>query len=344
MVYLITGGAGFIGSSLVRYLITNTNDTVINIDKLTYASNLDSLSDIDNNKNYFFEKVDICDKDSLARIYTRYQPDAVIHLAAESHVDRSIDSPDNFISTNILGTYNLLEISRMYWLKLNEDKKKDFRFLHVSTDEVYGDLDSSSELFNEESSYNPSSPYSASKASSNFLVSSWGRTYGLPVLITNASNNYGPYQFPEKMIPVVITNAINGMPIPIYGNGKQIRDWIYVEDHVRALLHVIKYGEVFEAYNIGSRNILTNIDLVKKICSLLETINPNKPAGISAYEDLITKVSDRPGHDLKYAINPAKIENLGWQSLEKFDDGLSNTVKWYLENLSWVDKIKNNES
>ncbi|OBW93450.1 dTDP-glucose 4,6-dehydratase [Gallibacterium genomosp. 3] len=334
MKILITGGAGFIGSAVVRYIINFTTHQVINLDKLTYAANPLALSNVQNNPRYFFEQVDICDRLAVDRIFQKYQPDAVMHLAAESHVDRSISGPATFIQTNIIGTYTLLESTRCYWEKLPISKQEKFRFHHISTDEVYGDLEIESELlFTEHSPYAPSSPYSASKASSDHLVQAWYRTFGLPILITNCSNNYGPYQFPEKLIPLTILNAVSGKQLPIYGNGQQIRDWLFVDDHVKALYKVLTKGKVGETYNIGGNNERKNIEVVESICQILEELAPNKPAGISAYHDLITFVTDRPGHDLRYAIDATKIKKeLGWHPEETFESGLRKTVEWYLIN------------
>ena len=339
---LVTGGAGFIGSALIRYIIANTTYRVINIDKLTYSGNLESLSSISNNTNYIFEQVDICDSADLERVFRENHPDKVIHLAAESHVDRSIDGPLEFINTNVVGTFNLLESSRNYFKSLDGVKKNQFRFLHVSTDEVYGDLNSSTDSFSEKTCYDPSSPYSASKASSDHLVRAWHRSYGLPVLITNCSNNYGPFQFPEKLIPHVILNAINGKKIPIYGDGKQIRDWLYVEDHVIALMSVAFKGVAGETYNIGGNNEIQNIEVVKKICSILDQLVPEKLHEINTFSELITYVEDRPGHDVRYAIDSNKIKkNIGWSPEENFESGILKTVQWYLENLSWLKNILN---
>ncbi len=336
MKILVTGGAGFIGSAVIRHIIENTSDEVVNLDKLTYAGNLESLLSVSNSERYFFEQVDICDRLAIERVFEEHQPDRVMHLAAESHVDRSIDGPSEFIQTNIIGTYNLLEASRQYWLPLDKDKKDNFKFHHISTDEVFGDLEGPTDLFTEETSYAPSSPYSASKASSDHLVRAWSRTYGLPTVITNCSNNYGPYHFPEKLIPLIILNALEGKQLPVYGNGRQIRDWLYVEDHARALYLVATEGKVGETYNIGGHNEKANIDVVKVLCELLEELVPNKPAGISSYLDLITYVKDRPGHDLRYAIDASKIEReLGWKPEETFESGVRKTVEWYLNNKDW---------
>ena len=338
---LVTGGAGFIGSAVIRHIIQNTNDQVCNVDKLTYAGNLDSLLDVENNSRYRFEHVDICDAAALTRVFETFQPDAVMHLAAESHVDRSIDGPADFIQTNIVGTYQLLEVARQYWMTLSEDKKDNFRFHHISTDEVYGDLEGTTDLFTEQTPYAPSSPYSASKASSDHLVRAWLRTYGLPTLVTNCSNNYGPFHFPEKLVPLVILNALEGKPLPIYGNGQQVRDWLFVEDHARALLRVVTAGVVGETYNIGGHNEKQNIEVVQGICELLEELAPSKPAGLTHYRDLITYVKDRPGHDLRYAIDASKIQReLGWVPQESFATGLRKTVQWYLHNLEWCRNVQ----
>jgi len=341
MKILITGGAGFIGSALIRYLINHTEHAVINVDKLTYAGNLDSLADIENSSRYHFEQIDICNRDGINRLLTHYQPDAIMHLAAESHVDRSIDGPAEFIETNIIGTYTLLEAVRSYWSSLPTDKKNTFRFHHVSTDEVYGDLDRPEDFFTETTAYAPSSPYSASKASSDHLVRAWMRTFGLPVLITNCSNNYGPYHFPEKLIPLMILNALEGKPLPVYGNGQQIRDWLFVEDHARALYLVVTQGVIGETYNIGGHNEMANLDVVNTLCQLLEEMAPNKPSGIQNYTDLITFVKDRPGHDLRYAIDATKIQQeLGWIPTESFETGLKKTVHWYLDNQTWCKRVQ----
>jgi dTDP-glucose 4,6-dehydratase len=340
MKILITGGAGFIGSALVRYLINETEHSVVNVDKLTYAGNLESLKSIESSPRYDFEHADICDAPKMAQILQSYQPDAIMHLAAESHVDRSIDGPAAFIETNIIGTYTLLEAARSYWQALPEVKKSAFRFHHISTDEVYGDLEGVDDLFTEETPYAPSSPYSASKASSDHLVRAWQRTYNLPVLVTNCSNNYGHFHFPEKLIPLVILNALEGKPLPVYGNGLQIRDWLFVDDHARALLTVVEKGQIGETYNIGGHNEKTNITVVKTICALLEELKPNKPDGVNHYEDLITYVTDRPGHDLRYAIDASKIaRELGWTPQETFETGMRKTVQWYINNLDWCQHI-----
>lgn len=344
MKILVTGGAGFIGSAVVRHIIQDTDNTVLNVDKLTYAGNLESLATVADNPRYQFSQTDICDRAALDQLFETFQPDAVMHLAAESHVDRSITGPAAFIETNIIGTYHLLEAARHYWNGLPEDKKAEFRFHHISTDEVYGDLEGTEDLFLETTPYAPSSPYSASKASSDHLVRAWHRTYGLPVILTNCSNNYGPYHFPEKLIPLVILNALAGKPLPVYGNGAQIRDWLYVEDHARALYKVVTEAEVGETYNIGGHNEQQNIDVVKAICNLLEELAPNKPEGIANYHDLITYVKDRPGHDLRYAIDASKIKkDLGWVPVETFESGLRKTVEWYLTNQEWVKHVQSGE-
>ena len=305
---LVTGGAGFIGSALIRHLIQDTEHSVLNLDKLTYAGNLESLAEVESSDRYQFLQVDIADRDRVSEALLQFQPDAIMHLAAESHVDRSIDGPAEFIQTNIVGTYQLLEATRSYWQSLPSERREAFRFHHISTDEVYGDLHGVDDLFTETTPYAPSSPYSASKASSDHLVRAWQRTYGLPVLITNCSNNYGPYHFPEKLIPLVILNALDGKPLPVYGNGTQVRDWLFVEDHARALFKVVSEGKVGETYNIGGHNEQKNIDVVRGICALLEELAPQKPNGIERFEDLITFVKDRPGHDLRYAIDASKID------------------------------------
>ena len=371
---LVTGGAGFIGSAVIRHLINDTHYTVINVDKLTYAGNLESLDSISDNSRYRFEQVDICDADGIARVFRQQQPDIVMHLAAESHVDRSIDGPGEFIQTNIVGTYNLLEQARIYWRQLYADKKAGFRFHHISTDEVYGDLPHPDEyitlgvkpspqagnadpaasnvveapgqqqglpLFTETTSYAPSSPYSASKASADHLVRAWNRTYNLPTIVTNCSNNYGPFHFPEKLIPLVILNALQGQPLPVYGRGHQIRDWLYVEDHARALVLVATKGEIAETYNIGGHNEKQNIEAVHTICELLEELAPQKPEGIKHYKDLITFVTDRAGHDVRYAIDASKIaKDLKWKPIETFESGIKKTVQWYLDNQGWCRRVQ----
>ncbi len=343
MKILITGGAGFIGSAVIRHIIKNTQDSVLNLDKLTYAGNLESLVEISNNERYSFEQVDICDSAELKRVFVEHQPDIVMHLAAESHVDRSIDGPGEFIQTNIVGTYQLLEQARAYWNSLEGARKATFRFHHISTDEVYGDLPHPDDqtgklpLFTEDTAYEPSSPYSASKASSDHLVRAWQRTYGFPTVITNCSNNYGPYHFPEKLIPLVILNALEGKPLPVYGKGNQIRDWLYVEDHARALVVVATQGKVGETYNIGGHNEKQNIDVVKTICSILDDVKPKE----TAYKEQITFVADRPGHDMRYAIDASKIEReLNWVPQETFESGIRKTVQWYLNNKQWCQHVQ----
>jgi dTDP-glucose 4,6-dehydratase len=378
MKILVTGGAGFIGSAVIRHIIHSTEDAVVNVDKLTYAGNLENLAEVKDSERYAFEKVDICERDALERVFTEHQPDAVMHLAAESHVDRSIDGPAAFIETNIVGTYTLLETARQYWQEQDEMRKRAFRFHHISTDEVYGDLPHPSDvvggklgeesqnsdsqyiptsrqnnailpLFTEETPYMPSSPYSASKASSDHLVRAWHKTYGFPILVTNCSNNYGPYHFPEKLIPLVTLNALEGKPLPIYGKGDQIRDWLYVEDHARALYKVITEGKIGETYNIGGHNEKQNIEVVKTICAILNELAPaSKNAviqksvhNIQHYESLMTFVQDRPGHDRRYAIDASKIQReLGWEPHETFESGMRKTVLWYLDNPRWHQSVK----
>lgn len=341
MKILVTGGAGFIGSAVIRHIIKNTKDSVVNVDALTYAGNLESLREIDASDRYCFEHVNICDRAAMERVFAEHQPDAVMHLAAESHVDRSIDGPAEFIQTNIVGTYTLLEVARQYWKEMDGSRKDAFRFHHISTDEVYGDLEGPEDLFTENTSYAPSSPYSACKASSDHLVRAWQRTYGLPTVITNCSNNYGPYHFPEKLIPLIILNALEGKPLPVYGKGEQIRDWLYVEDHARALYRVVTEGKVGETYNIGGHNEKRNIEVVQSLCELLEELAPQKPVGVNSYSDLITFVEDRPGHDLRYAIDASKIHReLGWVPDETFETGLSKTVQWYLSNMDWCRHVQ----
>lgn len=340
MKVLVTGGAGFIGSAVIRHIIEKTDASVVNVDKLTYAGNLESLAAVADAERYRFEQVDICDREALTRVFKQHQPDAVMHLAAESHVDRSIDGPGEFIATNVVGTYHLLEAARAYFAALTEAQQSHFRFHHISTDEVYGDLGAEG-LFTEATSYEPSSPYSSSKAASDHLVRAWQRTYGLPTLVTNCSNNYGPFHFPEKLIPLIILNALAGKPLPVYGDGSQIRDWLFVEDHARALYKVVSEGVVGETYNIGGHNERRNIDVVKAICAILEDLVPEKPAGVNAYADLITFVADRPGHDLRYAIDATKIQReLGWVPEETFESGIRKTVQWYLENESWWRRVQ----
>lgn len=337
---LVTGGAGFIGSALVRFLINETPHTVINLDKLTYAGNLESLKSIESNERYHFEKGDICDKTFITQVLNQYQPDYIMHLAAESHVDRSIDGPGEFIQTNIVGTYELLECARSYYVSLADAKKADFRFHHISTDEVYGDLGETG-LFSEETSYEPSSPYSASKAASDHLVRAWYRTFDLPVVLTNCSNNYGPYHFPEKLIPLMILNALEGKVLPVYGDGKQVRDWLYVEDHARALYKVVTEGKTGETYNIGGFNEKQNIEVVTVICNHLNELITNKPVNITDYNQLITYVKDRPGHDVRYAIDASKIyQELGWKPAETFETGIKKTIEWYLSNSEWCQNVQ----
>jgi len=334
---LVTGGAGFIGSNLVRYLINETEYQVINLDKLTYSGNLDSVADVAKNPRYIFEQADICDYQIVHEFFKKHQPHFVMHLAAESHVDRSIEGPAEFLNTNIMGTFNLLEASRSHYQTLSAEDKKNFRFLHISTDEVFGSLGSEG-FFKEDTSYKPNSPYSASKASSDHLVRAWHHTYGLPMLITNCSNNYGPYQFPEKLIPVVILKAIKGEPIPVYGKGENIRDWLYVQDHVQALMTVLEKGKIGETYNVGGNTEQNNLQLVQKICAILNQIKPDSKIG--DYTDLITFVQDRPGHDLRYAIDSSKIQNeLGWKPKMNLETGLMETVSWYLDNREWWERI-----
>lgn len=334
---LVTGGAGFIGSALVRYLITNTDYEVVNVDKLTYAGHLSTLEPVAGDARYHFEKVDIADALEVARVFAEYAPRAVMHLAAESHVDRSIDGPAAFIRTNITGTYTLLEAARAYWQSLGEQERAHFRFLHVSTDEVFGSLGKEG-YFTEDTPYRPNSPYSASKASSDHLVRAWHHTYGLPTVITNCSNNYGPYQYPEKLIPLMILNALEGHPLPVYGRGENVRDWLFVEDHVRALVRVLEKGRTGETYNIGGHNEKTNLEVVREICRLVDELAPDPAA--PARETLIQFVEDRPGHDFRYAIDASKISReLGWAPAETFETGLRKTVTWYLENRDWCERV-----
>jgi dTDP-glucose 4,6-dehydratase len=335
---IITGGAGFIGSALIRHLLNHTEHQVLNLDKLTYAGNLESLATVADYPNYRFVQADIADSSAVSQALVEFQPDAIMHLAAESHVDRSIDGPAAFIQTNIVGTYALLEATRSYWSQLDPARKAAFRFHHISTDEVYGDLHGVDDLFTETTPYAPSSPYSASKAASDHLVRAWQRTYGLPVLITNCSNNYGPYHFPEKLIPLVILNALDGKPLPVYGNGQQVRDWLYVEDHARALLKVVSEGKIGETYNIGGHNEQKNLHVVESICALLDELAPRQSG---SYKEQISFVSDRPGHDLRYAIDASKIEReLGWKPTETFASGLRKTVLWYMDNLDWCRRVQ----
>ena len=336
----ITGGAGFIGSALVRFLINETEHTVVNFDKLTYAGNIDSVRSVENSALYHFIQGDICDRKKVAAVFLKYQPDFVMHLAAESHVDRSIEGPGEFIQTNVVGTYELLEAARSYYASLDDDKKAEFRFHHISTDEVYGDLGESG-LFTEETSYEPSSPYSASKAASDHLVRAWYRTYQLPVVITNCSNNYGPYHFPEKLIPLIILNALEGKQLPVYGDGKQVRDWLFVEDHARALYRVASEGKLGETYNIGGFNEKQNIEVVTTICNHLNDLITDKPANLTDFKELITFVTDRPGHDIRYAIDATKInKELGWRPEETFESGILKTIQWYLDNQAWCKNVQ----
>jgi dTDP-glucose 4,6-dehydratase len=339
MKVLVTGGAGFIGSALVRHLLGHTDAAVVNVDKLTYAGNLESIASVASSPRYAFEQVDICSRAELQRVFREHSPDAVMHLAAESHVDRSIDAPDDFLQTNLIGTFQLLQTALAHFRALPPDRAAKFRFLHVSTDEVYGDLAESGGFFVETTPYSPSSPYSATKAGSDHLARAWGRTFGLPVLVTNCSNNYGPFHFPEKLIPHMILNALGGKALPVYGDGQQIRDWLYVEDHARALWTVVARGAVGETYNIGGHNEQRNLDVVRRICSLLEQhASRSRPA--AGYESLITFVKDRPGHDTRYAIDAGKIEReLGWTPAETFETGLEKTVRWYLDNKAWWQSV-----
>ena len=338
---IVTGGAGFIGSAVVRHIIKNTNDVVCVLDKLTYAGNPENLSEVSNSERYKFEKADICDKNEVDRIFAEFKPTHVMHLAAESHVDRSIDGPGEFIATNIFGTYTLLEAARKYYHSLDAEAAKVFRFHHISTDEVYGDLEGPEDFFREDTPYAPSSPYSASKASSDHLVRAWKRTFGLPTLVTNCSNNYGPYHFPEKLIPLIILHALDDKELPVYGEGLQIRDWLYVEDHARALYLVATKGVAGETYNIGGHNEKKNIEVVKTVCALLDELAPRKDG--KAYAEQIVHVKDRPGHDLRYAIDPSKIaRELGWTPQETFESGIRKTVEWYLEHKNtWCANVLN---
>lgn len=345
MKFMVTGGAGFIGSALIRHILDHSKDIVINVDKLTYAGNLDSLAVVSGSDRYHFEQVDVCNRLELERLFAQHQPDVVMHLAAESHVDRSIDGADAFMQTNIIGTFTMLETARRYWSNLDKTRAASFRFHHVSTDEVYGDLHGVDDLFTEATAYAPSSPYAASKASSDHLLRAWHRTYGLPVVITNCSNNYGPYQFPEKLIPLMILNALEGKCLPIYSQGEQIRDWLYVEDHARALYLVATQGKVGETYNIGGHNENRNVDVVHRICDLLEELKPvassEKTVHLKSYQTLIQFVEDRPGHDYRYAIDASKIhQELGWKPQETFTTGLRKTVQWYLDHESWWKRVE----
>lgn len=344
MKIIITGGAGFIGSAVVRHIINDTSDEVLNVDSLTYAGNLESLASVEGSDRYHFSQTDICDTAAMVALFEEFQPDAVMHLAAESHVDRSIEGPMAFVQTNVVGTCSMLEAARGYWQKLPGEKQAAFRFHHISTDEVYGDLEGTDDFFTEMTPYAPSSPYSASKAGSDHLVRAWHRTFGLPVLVTNCSNNYGPFHFPEKLIPHVILNALQGKPLPVYGDGSQIRDWLYVEDHARALYTVVSTGKVGETYNIGGHNEKRNLEVVQTICDLLEELHPQKTEGVQHYRDLITFVKDRPGHDARYAIDADKIEHeLGWIPEESFESGIRKTVQWYLDNTAWWQRVLNGD-
>jgi dTDP-glucose 4,6-dehydratase len=338
MKVLVTGGAGFIGSNLVRYLL-GEGQSVLNLDKLTYAGNLSSLKDVESNPNYRFLNADICDSDSLQNAFESFQPDAVMHLAAESHVDRSIDGPGDFIQTNVMGTFQMLQAALKHYRQLSDEQRDRFRFLHVSTDEVYGSLGASG-LFHEETPYDPHSPYSASKASSDHLARAWFDTYGLPVLVTNCSNNYGPYQFPEKLIPVVILKCLRHEPIPVYGKGENIRDWLHVEDHCRALWRVVTQGSLGQTYNVGGNNEMRNIDLVRLLCEIMDRLQPRKDG--ASYKGQIHFVADRPGHDARYAIDASKIDReLGWRPEQSRETGFEQTVRWYLENRDWWEQILN---
>lgn len=335
---IVTGGAGFIGSAVIRHGIVNENVTIVNVDKLTYAGNLDALMSVSAHANYHFEQVDICAPSAVRALFETYRPDAVMHLAAESHVDRSIDAPDDFIDTNVVGTYRLLQEARRYWSSLSTENKQKFRFQHISTDEVYGSLGPTG-AFTETSNYQPNSPYSATKAAADHLVRAWHHTFDLPVVTTNCSNNYGSYQFPEKLIPLMILNAVNGKPLPIYGKGENVRDWLFVDDHARALWRVLKSGQPGETYNIGGSNTLTNIEVVNTVCAILDDLLPDSPH--RPHKNLIEYVADRPGHDYRYAIDATKIETqLGWRALETFQSGIRLTVQWYLDNIAWCESVQ----
>lgn len=337
----MTGGAGFIGSAVARHLLSNTPNQVVNVDKLTYAGNLDSLANVSQSPNYAFEQVDICDRQEVERVIYHHAPAKILHLAAESHVDRSIDAPELFIQTNVIGTCTLLQVATAFWHTLGPKSKAEFRFQHVSTDEVYGDLGTSGGYFTESTSYAPSSPYAASKAGSDHLVRAWHKTYGLPILVTNCSNNFGPFQFPEKLIPLVILNALAGKPLPVYGQGTQVRDWLFVDDHVSGLMKVMTEGAIGETYNIGGGNEKKNIEVVQTICELLDKIVSIKPEGVTHFADLITFVEDRPGHDTRYAVDSSKIQaELGWKPAESFRTGIEKTVNWYLANAEWCDRVR----
>jgi len=336
----ITGGAGFIGSAVVRHIIATTDDQVRVIDKLSYAGNLASLATVAENPRFSFARIDICDREAIEAVIADFRPHLIMHLAAESHVDRSIDGPKAFVETNIVGTYTMLEAARHYWASLPADEKERFRFHHISTDEVFGDLETENDFFTENTPYAPSSPYSATKASSDHLVRAWHRTYGLPTIVTNCSNNYGPYHFPEKLIPLMIINALAGKPLPVYGDGAQIRDWLYVDDHAEALYQVVTAGRVGETYNIGGHNERRNLDVVETLCDLLNELAPVKPSGIADFRELITFVADRPGHDRRYAIDASKIEReLGWRPQETFETGMRKTVSWFLAHPQWWQSI-----
>ena len=340
-IFIVTGGSGFIGSNFIRFILSNGYaDKIIDLDKLTYAGNPQNLLKYDNDKRYAFVQGDICDQELVQELFLLHKPDVIINFAAESHVDRSIDGPSDFIRTNISGTYTLLQKSLRYYQSLTKEDQKSFRFHHISTDEVFGSLDNDG-IFTEETPYDPSSPYSASKASSDHLVRAWHRTYGLPIIISNCSNNYGPYQFPEKLIPLMILNCLQEKPLPVYGTGENIRDWLFVDDHCDAIHTIIEKGEIGETYNVGGNNEIKNIDIVKTICNLLDNIRPSE--NLKSYQELITFVKDRPGHDLRYAIDSSKLQNkLGWSPKETFETGIRKTIEWYLENITWWQDIQNN--
>ena len=344
MTILVTGGAGFIGSNFAHHWLDHFNEKIVNLDKLTYAGNLNNFNHIRRNNNYVFVRGDISDTDLVTRVFREHQPRAVVNFAAETHVDRSIKEPKIFLQTNVMGTFHLLECAKIYWSSLSTSDQKAFRFLQVSTDEVYGSLSEGSAPFSENSRYGPNSPYSATKASSDHLIRAYHQTYGFPVLTTHCTNNYGPYQFPEKLIPLIICNAITHKPLPIYGDGLQIRDWLYVSDHCSAICLILENGKIGETYNIGGLNQLTNTDVVLKLCDILDGLKPSQNRNISSYRELIQFVEDRPGHDRRYGINPKKIEEeLGWRPTETFDTGILKTVKWYLEHKEWVEQVKSGE-